>query len=117
MSDIKGKVLKHDSQTRAMHWLHLITFIIMGLTGIAFYWDIEIIYKIFGGLANASLVHRIASILFVAGPTLYIFLNFDRFARFVDTITIITEDDFNWLKTMGGYIPFLKGDIPPQDKY
>ncbi|MBC7074934.1 MAG: cytochrome b/b6 domain-containing protein [Syntrophomonadaceae bacterium] len=117
MSEIKGKVLKHDSQTRIMHWIHLISFLLLGLTGIAFYWDIGIIYKIFGGPANASLVHRWTAVVFTAGPAIYILLNFERFSKFIDTISSFTKDDFNWLKTMGGYVPFLKGDIPPQDKY
>ncbi|MGI5912789.1 MAG: formate dehydrogenase subunit gamma [Syntrophomonadaceae bacterium] len=117
MSQIKGKVLKHSSQTRTMHWVHLVCFLILGLTGIAFYWDIGIIYKIFGGAANASLVHRWTAVVFTASPIIYILLNFDRFSKFIDTISRFTKDDFQWLKIMGGYIPFLKGSIPPQDKY
>jgi len=118
MSDVKGKVLKHGEQTRTMHWIHLICFTILGLTGIAFYWDIDIISNIFGGPANASLVHRWAGVVFTVGPALYILLNFERFSRFIDTISHITKDDIGWLKCMGGYIPGFKPDyIPPQDKY
>ncbi len=117
MSEVKGKVLKHSEQTRTMHWVHLIAFIILGLTGIGFYWDINAISNIFGGPANASLVHRWAGVVFTVGPALYILFNFEKFARFVDTISTFSKDDFGWLKTMGGYIPFLKGDVPPQDKY
>lgn len=115
---IKGKVLKHDTQTRTMHWLHLLAFIVLGLTGIGFYWDIAGIANIFGGPANASLVHRWAGVVFTVGPILYILLNFDRFSRFVDTITSFSRDDFAWLKTMGGYVPFIKiEEVPPQEKY
>ncbi len=118
MSEIKGKVLKHDQQTRMMHWVHLICFIILGLTGIAFYWDINIISNIFGGPANASLVHRWTGVLFLTGPTIYILLNFERFSRFIDTISTFTKNDIAWLKTMGGYVPFIKVEhAPPQDKY
>ncbi|MDD3853475.1 MAG: formate dehydrogenase [Syntrophomonadaceae bacterium] len=117
MSEINGKVLKHGEQTRTMHWMHMITFILLALTGIGFYFDIGFIGGIFGGEANASLVHRWAGVVFTVGPALYILLNFERFARFMDTIATFTKDDFGWLKTMGGYIPFLKGDVPPQDKY
>jgi formate dehydrogenase subunit gamma len=63
-------------------------------------------------------VHRWAGIVFIAGPVLYILLNFDRFARFIDTISSISKDDFGWLKVMGGYLPFIKvEEVPPQDKY
>ncbi len=118
MSEIKGKVLKHDQQTRMMHWVHLVCFIILGLTGIAFYWDINIISNIFGGPANASLVHRWTGVLFLTGPTIYILLNFERFSRFIDTISNFTKNDIAWLKTMGGYVPFIKVEhAPPQDKY
>ncbi len=118
MSNIKGKVLKHGTQTRTMHWVHLIAFTILGLTGIAFYWNINIIGNIFGGFANASLIHRWAGVVFAVGPALYILLNFDRFSRFIDTISNFSKEDFQWLKVMGGYIPFIKVDeAPPQDKY
>ncbi|MDD4171463.1 MAG: cytochrome b/b6 domain-containing protein [Syntrophomonas sp.] len=118
MSNIKGKVLKHGPQTRTMHWVHLIAFSILGLTGIAFYWNINIIGNIFGGFANASLIHRWAGVVFTVGPALYILLNFDRFSRFIDTISNFSKEDFQWLKVMGGYIPFIKVDeAPPQDKY
>lgn len=118
MSDVQGKVLKHGDSTRTMHWVHLLCFIILGLTGIGFYWDIGFIENIFGGGANSSLVHRWAGVVFLVGPFLYIFLNFNRFARFMDTISHFTKDDFGWLKVMGGYLPFIKVDhVPPQDKY
>jgi len=88
---VNGKVLKHGTQTRTMHWLHLVAFCILGLTGIGFYWDIAGIANIFGGPANASLVHRWTGVVFTAGPLLYILLNFDRFARFIDTIGSLSK--------------------------
>ena len=103
MSEIQGKVLKHDQQTRTMHWVHLLAFTILAITGIGFYFKIGFINNIFGGGANASAVHRWAAVVFTAAPALYILINYERFARFVDTITNFTKDDFQWLKTMGGY--------------
>ncbi|HCF71589.1 MAG TPA: formate dehydrogenase [Syntrophomonas sp.] len=118
MSKIQGKVLKHSEQTRTMHWIHLLCFLILGLTGIGFYFDSAGISNLFGGEANASLVHRWAGVLFTAGPAIYILLNFERFSKFIDTISSFTKDDISWLKTMGGYIPFIKVENPPpQDKY
>jgi len=76
MSEVKGKVLKHGEQTRTMHWVNLVAFIILALTGIGFYFNISGISNIFGGPANASLVHRWTGVVFTAGPTLYILLNF-----------------------------------------
>jgi len=101
-----------------MHWIHLVAFIVLGLTGIGFYWDIAGIASIFGGPANASLVHRWTGVVFTVGPLFYILLNFDRFARFIDTIGSFSKEDFAWLKVMGGYLPFIKVDeVPAQDKY
>ncbi|MEN6328344.1 MAG: cytochrome b/b6 domain-containing protein [Syntrophomonas sp.] len=118
MSNLNGKVLKHGAQTRTMHWVHLLAFTILGLTGIAFYWDINLISNIFGGPANASVVHRWTGVVFTVGPALYILLNFDRFSRFMSTIATFSKDDFGWLACMGGYLPFIKADhVPPQDKY
>ena len=118
MSDVNGKVLKHGEQTRTMHWIHLLCFTILALTGIAFYWNIDFIARIFGGYATASNIHRWTGAVFTAGPALYILLNFGRFSRFIDTISRISKDDIGWLKCMGGYLPFIKVDhVPPQDKY
>ncbi|NLK52104.1 MAG: formate dehydrogenase [Syntrophomonadaceae bacterium] len=117
MSQVKGKVLKHAGQTRLMHWIHLICFVILGITGLGFYFKIITIDYIFGGIGNASVVHRWLGVVFTVGPLLYILTNFGRFSRFIDTISTFTKDDFKWLKTMGGYIPGLKGEVPPQDKY
>ena len=49
MSNVKGKVLKHGEQTRMMHWVHAIAFIILGLTGMAFYFDLNWLVNIFLG--------------------------------------------------------------------
>ena len=117
MSEIKGQVLKHGEQTRMMHWIHALSYTILALTGIAFYFNWALLASVFGGFATASIIHRWAGVVFFVGPALYILLNFERFAKFIDTISHITKDDFQWLKVMGGYIPFLKGEIPPQDKY
>lgn len=117
MAEVKGKVLKHGEQTRMMHWIHLITCMVLLITGIGFYFYSEFILNMFGGPALSSVVHRWAGVAFTVVPAIYILLNFGRFSRFIDTISTITRDDLVWLKTMGGYIPFLKGEIPPQDKY
>ncbi|MFZ3129658.1 MAG: cytochrome b/b6 domain-containing protein [Desulfosporosinus sp.] len=118
METVNGKVLKHSAQTRSMHWIHLIAFIILGLTGIGFHWLIGGINNLFGGGANASLIHCWTGVVFTVGPTLYIFLNFDRFSRFIDTITTFGKNDRAWLKVLGGYVPFIKmNERPPQDKY
>lgn len=117
MSSIEGKVLKHNEQTRTMHWIIILSFIALALTGIGLYFKIGFLNNIFGGPDSASLVHRWAGVVFTIVPALYILFNFERFSRFMDTITTFTRDDLQWFKTMGGYVPFLKGDVPPQDKY
>jgi len=111
------QVLKHAPQTRLMHWVHLISFLGLAVTGFGFYFQLVAVDYAFGGIGNSSIVHRWLGVLFVAGPSLYILSNYDRFARFIDTISSFSRDDFQWFKTMGGYIPGLKGDVPPQDKY
>lgn len=117
MGYVNEKVLKHGEQTRTMHWIHAIAFTLLAITGIAFYFKWIWLANVFGGPANASLVHRWAGVAFAVGPTIYILLNFERFAKFIDTISSFTKDDIKWLSIMGGYIPFLKGEVPPQDKY
>ncbi|WP_368293644.1 formate dehydrogenase subunit gamma [Dehalobacter sp. TBBPA1] len=116
--NVQDRVLKHSTQTRSMHWIHVIAFILLAVTGIGFYWKVGVINNLFGGGAYASIIHRWAGVVFVGAPAVYILLNFDRFARFIDTITTFGKDDLAWIKIIGGYVPFIKvKERPPQDKY
>lgn len=113
----KDVVLKHKLSTRVMHGVHALSFLVLLITGIGFYFHIAVIDNIFGGAATASVVHRTAAVIFTVVPLFYILTNWDSFARFVDTISTFGRDEWQWLKVSGGYLPFIKGEVPPQDKY
>ncbi|MBP2640802.1 MAG: formate dehydrogenase, gamma subunit [Firmicutes bacterium] len=116
---MKGYVLKHETPTRIFHWVNLIVFLLLLCSGLAIFSPkLHFLAVIFGGLKNAAAVHRYLGYAYIVVPLIYIVLNFGLFKRFLSTITHYTADDLQWLKVGGGYLqPFLKGEVPPQDKY
>ncbi|WP_042350654.1 formate dehydrogenase subunit gamma [Bacillus massiliigorillae] len=114
----KTMLMKHAPQTRIMHFIVMIAFVVMLISGIGMYFHLGWLNALFGGPALASLIHRIMGVVFTVVPLLYILTNWNRFAQFIDTIFTFTKDDAKWFTVMGGYLPFLlKGKVPPQDKY
>lgn len=115
----KGYLLKHEKPTRIFHWVNLVVFILLLLSGLAiFSKNLQFLAVIFGGLKNAATVHKYLGWVYFIVPVIYIVMYPNLFKRFLGVIGNITEDDKAWLQIGGGYMaPFIKGDPPPQDKY
>lgn len=116
---MKGYILKHEKCTRMFHWVNLIVFFLLLFSGLSIYSSkLQFLALLFGGLHNAAMAHKVLGIAYLVVPLLYIVTNFGLFTKFMRTITTYTADDIGWLKVGGGYLePFLKGHVPPQDKY
>ena len=100
-----------------MHGVHMLCFLLLLFTGVGFFFRVEWISALFGGPAAASVVHRVAAVIFTVGPGLYTLMRWERFCRFIDTIsTLLGKDDRAWFLAGGGYIPFLRREVPEQDK-
>lgn len=116
---MKGYILKHEKPARIFHWVNLVVFLLLLLSGLSIFSPkLQFLAYLFGGLKNAATVHHYLGYVYIIVPLIYIALYFDMFKRFWRTITTYDADDAQWLKVGGGYMaPLLKGDVPPQGKY
>lgn len=116
---MKGYLLKHEKPTRIFHWVNLIVFLLLLVSGLAiFNKNLQFLAIMFGGLSNAVIVHKYLGWVYFIAPVIYIAMYPGLFKKFLGVIGNITEDDKQWMKIAGGYLePFLKGTPPPQDKY
>jgi formate dehydrogenase subunit gamma len=114
-----GYLLKHEKPTRVFHWVNLIVFVLLLLSGLAvFNKNLAFLAIPFGGLKNAATVHKYLGWVYFIAPLIYIALYPKLFVKFLKVIGTITKDDIAWFKIAGGYLaPFIKGTPPPQDKY
>lgn len=116
---MKGYLLKHEKPTRIFHYVNLVVFLLLLISGLAiFNKNLQFLAFLFGGLKNAATVHKYLGWVYFIAPLIYIVTNPKLFIKFLKVIGNITKDDLQWLKIGGGYMaPLIKGDPPPQDKY
>lgn len=116
---MKGYILKHEKPARIFHWVNLVVFILLLLSGLSIFSPkLQFLAYLFGGLKNAATVHHYLGYVYIIVPLVYIALYFDAFKRFWQVITTYDADDAQWLKVGGGYMaPLLKGHVPHQGKY
>ena len=116
---MKGYILKHEQPTRIFHWVNLVIFLMLLLSGLAvFSPHLQFLSVLFGGLKNAATIHKYLGFAYFIVPLLYIAMYSNLFSKFWQTITNYDADDMQWLKVGGGYMaPLIKGEAPPQGKY
>ncbi len=116
---MKGYILKHEKPTRIFHWVNLVVFLLLLMSGLAvFSPKMQFLAFLFGGLRNAATIHQYLGYVYILVPLIYIAMYFGLFKKFMQTVTNYDGDDMKWLKVGGGYMePLLKGYVPPQGKY
>jgi formate dehydrogenase subunit gamma len=116
---MKGYFLKHEKPTRIFHWINLVVFLLLLITGLAiFNKNVQFLALPFGGLQNAATLHQYLGFVYFIVPLLYITFYFRLFKKFILVIADINEDDKQWQKIVGGYLaPLVTGKVPPQNKY
>ncbi len=103
---VKRGVVKYSALDRFLHLVHLVCFVILGLTGIALTfrsagWAVHI----FGSYANVKSVHH----MFAWG---YVFSAALLFLKVLPH-EILASYDFKWLAKLGGYLdPKHKTKVP-----
>ncbi|MFC1973798.1 formate dehydrogenase subunit gamma [Chloroflexota bacterium] len=109
---MQHEVERYASSTRWFHWVHASMFLVLGLTGLFLFlpWlgDAAI-----GGVSR--LFHRIAAIIFVVAPLVFLLMNWGRSWAFVKEAFVWSKDDVEWLKAAPSY--YFGGDpskMPPQ---
>ena len=106
------EVEKYRKPIRTVHWIHTGAFIILFLTGLVLF------IPALGFLAEDSwtrLIHRIAAVIFVAVPVLYLIINPAAAGRGLRQAFSWNAEDMDWLKAAPAY--YFLGDessMPPQ---
>ncbi|MFC1915985.1 formate dehydrogenase subunit gamma [Chloroflexota bacterium] len=110
---MRQEVEKYRKSTRILHWVHLVAFCVLFLTGLVLF------IPQLGIIAQDSwtrVIHRIAAAIFVIAPLIYIPMNWKSTMRGIKDAFTWGADDIGWLKAAPRY--YFLGDekgMPPQD--
>jgi len=126
---VKGVVLRHPLSSRIMHFVNMVCWYILFLTGAAVY------FRLVSGAEAAMLmnVHILAGLVLTVTVVSYLLIAPDRVFLFLQEVLNWDRDTLAWWKNFGGYpYRFLKGTklykylerfwfakpgAPPQSKY
>jgi formate dehydrogenase subunit gamma len=106
------QVEKYRRPTRVLHWIHAGSFVVLFLTGLVLF------LPPLGILAQDSwtrILHRIASVIFVVAPLIYIPGNWQATLKGIKKAFTWENEDIGWLKAAPRY--YFLGDkkaMPPQ---
>ena len=106
------EVERYRKPTRVLHWVHAGAFVLLFLTGLVLF------VPPLGILAQDSwtrLIHRIAAIVFVVAPLIYMPMNWKATLQGVKEAFTWGKEDMGWLKAAPRYY-FLSDEksMPPQ---
>ncbi len=110
MNSKSGFVQRYTPQERANHWFVAITFILLALSGLAFFHPaFFFLSNLFGGGTWARILHPFAGVVF--------FLAFLRLAVRVAKYNRITEADRQWREQMPEIMLNRAHDLPEIGRY
>jgi formate dehydrogenase subunit gamma len=110
-------ILKHPLSVRIFHYLLIISFLPLAVTGLILY---------FKPLSEASMnltmqVHVVAGVVLTIDAVGFLLIGFDRVVLFIKRIFHISVNDFKWFLVLGGYPQKIllkkKIAVPPMGKY
>jgi len=109
---MQREVEKYRKPTRILHWIHAGAFVLLFLTGLVLF------IPQLGILAQDSwtrVIHRIAAVIFVIAPLIYIPMNWKATKRGIKDAFSWGADDIGWLQAAPRYY-FLGNEegMPPQ---
>ncbi len=109
---MRAEIEKYRKATRILHWVHLVSFCVLFLTGLILF------IPQLGFLAQDSwtrVIHRIGAVIFVVAPLIYIPLNWESTKKGIKDAFTWGASDIGWLKAAPAY--YFTGDekgMPPQ---
>jgi len=109
---MQREVEKYRKPTRILHWIHAGAFVLLFLTGLVLF------IPQLGIIAQDSwtrVIHRIAAVIFVIAPLIYIPMNWKATKRGIKDAFSWGADDIGWLQAAPRY--YFLGDeqgMPPQ---
>jgi formate dehydrogenase subunit gamma len=105
-------VEKYRKSIRVLHWVHTAAFVILFLTGLVLF------IPGLSGIAQGSItriLHRLASIVFIAGPIIYTIMDPAAVGRGLKEAFTWGSEDMGWLKAAPAYYFLNKEEgMPPQ---
>jgi formate dehydrogenase subunit gamma len=110
-------ILKHPLRVRIFHYLLIISFLPLAVTGLILY------YKPFAenDMNLTMQIHVIAGMLLTLGAVAFFLIGFDRVILFIKRVFPIKVNDFKWFAVLGGYPQKIllrkKVSLPPMGKY
>jgi len=110
---METEIERYRKPTRILHWIHAGAFVALFLTGLILF------VPPLGFLAQDSwtrVIHRVAAILFVVAPLIYIPLNWKATLRGIKDAFSWGGEDMGWMKAAPRYY-FLSDEeaMPPQE--
>ncbi len=107
------EVERYRKPTRILHWVHAGAFITLLITGLILFLPPPI--SLLAQDSGTRLIHRIAAIIFVAAPLIYIPMNWKATLIGVKEALNWGKEDLNWLQAAPRYY-FLADEeaMPPQ---
>jgi len=109
---MRAEIEKYRKPTRILHWVHLVSFCVLFLTGLILF------IPQLGFLAQDSwtrVIHRIGAVIFIVAPLIYIPLNWESAKKGIKDAFTWGATDIGWLKAAPAY--YFTGDekgMPPQ---
>ncbi|MFC2025195.1 formate dehydrogenase subunit gamma [Chloroflexota bacterium] len=109
---MQHEIERYRKPTRILHWVHLVAFVVLFLTGLVFF------IPQLGILAQDSwtrVIHRIAAIVFIVAPLIYIPRNWQATLKGIKEAFTWGREDLAWLQAAPRYY-FLCDEkvMPPQ---
>ena len=108
-----GLVRRYVPTQRLVHWIGVLTFVVLLFSGIALLVP-PLAFLAAGG--TSRLIHRIAVIPFILLPLLYVVLNPRQAKELLVESFTFTRDDLEWFKHMPAYFFGRTKGLPPQGR-
>jgi formate dehydrogenase subunit gamma len=106
------EVERYRKPTRILHWVHLVAFIVLFLTGLVLF------IPQLGFLAEdgwTRVLHRVAAVIFIVVPLIYLFTNWKATGQGIKDAFTWGSDDFGWLFAAPRYYMLCDEEaMPPQ---
>ncbi|UMZ75325.1 cytochrome b/b6 domain-containing protein [Natranaerofaba carboxydovora] len=88
-------LIKRNSRlARFVHWFHLISFFLLTITGLAYYYPI--IATPVAGIASSMVIHRVIGVVFIIVPVVLIIIYFRRFILYMSDYSGWQIKDVKW---------------------
>ncbi len=110
---MQQEVERYRRPTRILHWVHTSAFIVLFLTGLILFLPSPVTLLAVGSWTR--LIHRIAAVVFVVAPAIYIPMNWRSTLSGIKEAFSWGSDDLEWVQAAPRY--YFLGDeaaMPPQ---